>query len=163
MVGKKNNRGGQRKPVWVRDRYGKETYYPDTETAAENLKVCVATVYAALRRGTIISNRYQATRKQGDFSKCQPFDTNDSTMAMQASFERRMKTKAESMAHHATVKVEMPPVKEPKTPEDWEAMRQRAMQPFVCSLTDEDMRRHEEEIRQESIRQFRLEHYQLKK
>lgn len=35
--------------------------------------------------------------------------------------------------------------------EDFEAMRQRALQPFKPSLTDEDVREFEEKIRQQSL------------
>ena len=35
--------------------------------------------------------------------------------------------------------------------EDFEAMRQRALQPFKPSITDEDVREFEEEIRKQSL------------
>ena len=35
--------------------------------------------------------------------------------------------------------------------EDFEAMRQRALQPFKPSLTDEDIKEFEEKIRQQSL------------
>lgn len=44
------------------------------------------------------------------------------------------------------------PKKQKKQDPDFEAMRQRALQPFKPSLTDEDVREFEEKIREESLK-----------
>lgn len=45
--------------------------------------------------------------------------------------------------------------------EEFEAMRQRALQPFKPSLTDEDVREFEEKIRQQSLENMKANKEEL--
>lgn len=45
--------------------------------------------------------------------------------------------------------------------EEYEAMRQRALQPFKPSLTDEDVREFEEKIRQQSLENMKANKEEL--
>lgn len=47
------------------------------------------------------------------------------------------------------------------TDEEFEAMRKRALQPFKPSLTDEDIRKFEEEVRQRSIESMKRQKDEL--
>lgn len=53
------------------------------------------------------------------------------------------------------------PKKQKQQDSDFEAMRQRALQPFKPSLTDEDVREFEERIRQRSLENMKLNKEEL--
>ena len=55
----------------------------------------------------------------------------------------------------------MPKKKQKQTDEEFEAMRQRALQPFKPSLTDDDVRKFEEDVRKKSLESMKLQKEEL--
>lgn len=144
----------QNRPTWLRDIEGKVYAFPSVLAAARFIGKPSQSVQYACNHGGIIVNTWQATQVENDFSKCRPFGKPAYGYHTPHATENEIKERIKSMKEEKQHTDEQPvkKIKEPKTAEDWEAMRQRAMQPFVCSLTDEDIRLHEEEVRKESVK-----------
>lgn len=154
---------GIKRAVWIRDAFGHERYFADTADAAKYCDVSKQVVYNACSHGIIIAKKWQATRVQGDWSKCNKFDTvsGGNIVTKEKDIMKRAKRIVEERKKPANV--EQPKIKEPKTEEDWEAMRQRAMQPFQMSRTDEEFAQREQEMRDGYIRCFKETFYTLSK
>lgn len=158
-------RGGSTNSIIVyrRNKNGDIKTYASIKDAAADNNISAWTIRQLYRNGHLLNGQYHFSDNKADWSHCNNEPTcsrNRGGLRQVQDYKLDIDAKIKQLFTQRAQHVEMPePVQQPQTQEDWEAMKQRAMQPFVCSLTDEGMRKHEEEVRKRSLAAMREKSY----
>lgn len=151
----------KKKPIWSRDREGNVTRFESSVEAAAFFGTSTQAVNSAIYKGRIFRDKWQLTRCEGDWTACDDFpetasEKNDEAQNKKESetdrlfeIEKRLSEIRKEMEKHLDEPVEK--INEPKTKEDWEEMRKRALQPFKPILTDEYLRLKQEKHIKEAM------------
>lgn len=154
-------RGYYHKAVYRRDSDGNIKRYESIRSAIEGNNTTSWTIRQLCNNGKMLYGQYHFSYDVNDWSHCNAESSKAEKMDRGCgTYVSDLDAKIKQFFTQRAQYVEMPEqVQQPQTQEDWEAMKQRAMQPFVCSLTDEGMRKHEEEVRKRSIAAMREKSY----
>lgn len=156
---KRQNAGRSKTPIWRRGKDGSIVYYESRRAAAQANNTTETTISNLCKNGRKLCGRFHFSYSATDWSHCteNPYGHVNLNILKRMTPTQEIDSRIREMVGKPAKPLKATAPAEPKTEEDWEAMRQRAMQPFVCSISDEDIRRHEEEIRKRSIKAMKEE------